>query len=74
MNIQLPTGKTISISVYEFFFLLKEEDIDGFYQSCMADDLGQHIESPFSNRAFQGRLELPDVPEIEETGENFEED
>ena len=66
MNIQLPTGKTISVSVYEFYFLLKDDDMDDFYQSCMADDLGTELNNPFSNRASQGRLEIPEEPEIEE--------
>lgn len=51
MNIQLPTGNTITISVYEFFFLLDDKDVDLFYQSCIADDMGDYIDNPFSNSA-----------------------
>jgi len=50
MNIQLPTGNTISVSAYEYYFILKEDEIDLFYQSCIADDLGTYIDNPFSNR------------------------
>lgn len=66
MNIELPTGKTLYISTYEYLFVLKDEDMDGFYQSCIADDLGTYVESPFSSRTNSARLELEDVPEFEE--------
>lgn len=56
MNIQLPTGNTITISTYEYLFVLKEEDVELFYQSCIADNLGVYIDHPFSNRAFTSRL------------------
>lgn len=70
MNIQLPTGATISISAYEYYFLLKDEDMDLFFQSCVADDLGIQINNPFSNKASFGKLdggEDYDIPEIPET-------
>ncbi len=67
MNIQLPTGNTISVSVYEFFFILEEKDVDEFYQSCMADNLGVYIDDPFSNKSYYGKLDLEDIPDIEET-------
>ncbi len=51
MNIQLATGNTITISVYEWLFILKDEDIPLFYQACMADDLGVYIDNPFSNKS-----------------------
>jgi len=57
MNIQLPTGTTITISAYEYYFLLKEEDMHEFFQSCIADDLGIQINNPFSNKASFGRIE-----------------
>lgn len=64
MNVQLPTGKTISISVYEWLFVLKEEDVDQFFQSCMADDLGIELENPFSNKIVHGKLDIEEpVPE-----------
>lgn len=63
MNIQLSTGKTITISSYEYFFILKDEEIDIFYQSCIADDLGMHIDDPFSNVSAYGRLEVDDNSE-----------
>ena len=48
MLINLPTGKTISLTTYEWLFILKEEDVDSFYQSCIADDLGHEMNNPFS--------------------------
>jgi hypothetical protein len=66
MNIQLPTGNTISISAYEYLFVLKDEDVELFYQSCMADNIGVYIDNPFSNRAHSGTIdeseELSDDP------------
>ncbi len=57
MNIQLKTGKTISVSVYEFYFMLPDEDVEKFYESCVADDEGILIDNPFSNKAYNGRIE-----------------
>lgn len=51
MNIQLPTGMTINVSVYEYLFLLQEDDIDLFYQQCIADNIGTYIDNPFSNKS-----------------------
>jgi hypothetical protein len=66
-NISLPTGNVIYISVYEYFFLLKEEDVDEFYQQLIADNAGVPApEDPFSNCSAKGRLEIEDVPDIEE--------
>lgn len=65
-NISLPTGKVIYLSVYEYYFQLDEKNIDEFFQSCIADDLGTYIDDPFSNRASPGKLEVEDDPEIEE--------
>lgn len=64
MNINLPTGKVISISAYEYYFVLKDEDVDEFFQSCIADDLGSHIENPFSNKSFE-KLEVKEEEEEE---------
>ncbi len=66
MNIQLTTGKTISMSVYEYFFILKDEEMDAFYQDCIADDLGTELNNPFSNKSSMGKLEIADEPEIED--------
>lgn len=58
INIQLPTGNTISVSTYEYYFILQDEDMDNFYQSCIADDLGTYIDNPFSNRVHSSKLEV----------------
>lgn len=65
-NISLPTGKVIYVSVYEYYFLLDEKDIDHFFQSCIADDLGTYVDDPFNQKASPGRLEVEDVPDLEE--------
>jgi len=49
MNISLPTGKVISVSYYQWLFILKEDEVNDFYQDCIADDLGTQIENPFNN-------------------------
>lgn len=49
MLVNIPTGKTINISVYEYLFVWKDEDMDEFYQMCIAEDLGNHLENPFSS-------------------------
>jgi len=66
-NISLPTGKVIYLSTYEWLFQLDENKIDEFYQTCVADDLGNFIENPFSQHASPGKLEVEETPEIEET-------
>lgn len=47
MIISLPNGKNLIISTYEFLFVLKESDVDSFYETCMADDMGVEIDNPF---------------------------
>ena len=69
MNIQLPTGMTITVSVFEYFFILEENDVDLFYQQCIADNLGTYIENPFSNNNLTGKIEV----ELEETEDIIEE-
>ena len=69
MQIQLKTGNTITISSYEFFFVLRDEDVELFYESCVADDLGTYIDNPFSNKASMGRLEFEDTPEYDDEEE-----
>jgi len=64
-NISLPTGKVIYVSTYEYFFKLQEEDVDEFFQSAIADDLGIQVEYPFSNKVVFGTLEINDIPEEE---------
>lgn len=63
ISIQLPTGKTIAISVYDYYFVLKEDEVDNFYQSCIADDLGEEINNPFSNKASTGKIEVDEDDE-----------
>jgi hypothetical protein len=63
-NINLPTGNTIYVSTYEYYFVLKEEDIDEFFQSCVADNLGAYIDDPFSNKMIYGKIEVDDIPEV----------
>jgi len=62
-NIQLRTGNTIYISVYEYYFKLSDEDMDLFYQMCEADNLGIQIDDPFSNRRFSGNVQEEDQPD-----------
>lgn len=65
-NISLPTGKVIYVSTYEYYFQLEDKDIHEFFQNCMADDLGSFIDDPFSQKMNPGRLEVEEVPEVEE--------
>jgi hypothetical protein len=65
-NISLPTGKVIYLSVFEYYFQLEEKNVDEFFQSCIADDLGIFVEDPFCLKVAQGKLEVEDVPDIEE--------
>jgi hypothetical protein len=74
MNIQLPTGKTLSVSTYEYLFVLKEEDVDLFFQACIADDLGQEINHPFSNKASKGKLDFEEPSMEHGSGDDFSED
>lgn len=64
-NIQLDTGMTIYVSTYEYYFKLKDEDVELFFQSCKADNLGIYIDNPFSGRRFIGKIdeEEGEVPE-----------
>lgn len=65
MNVNLSNGNTISMSVYEYFFLLEDDDMHEFYQSCLADDLGVYINNPFSN-IERGKLEVEENEDNEE--------
>ena len=69
MNIQLATGNTISMSCYEYYFVLKDEDMEEFYQSCIADNLGIEINDPWSGRASMGRIEFEEPPQEDEIHE-----
>lgn len=64
-NIEIGNGKTLYVSVYEYYFLLKDEDMDEFFQSCLAEDVGNFVENPFSNSINRGRLEVDEDEEIE---------
>jgi len=44
--------------------MIKESEVDQFYQACIADDLGTEITNPFSNRAQNGKIEI-DEDELE---------
>lgn len=71
MLINLPNGKTISISAYEYLFMITEKEIDLFYQSCMADDLGTEIDNPFIlSTKEREKLELTD-PEFDFSSDNI---
>lgn len=65
-NISLPTGKVIYVSTFEYYFKLEEKDVDEFFQSCIADDLGVEVEYPFSNKGTPGKLEIEDLPDLPE--------
>lgn len=69
MYISLPTGKVITVSYYEWLFMLKEEDLDEFFQSCIADDLGHVIENPFSSKNAD-KLEVEEENNVENYFEN----
>ncbi len=47
MNIQLPTGKTVHVSIVEFLSL-EDKEVEIFYQELIADDSGDFMENPFS--------------------------
>lgn len=66
INIQLPTGNTISVSVYEYYFMLDDNDMDLFYQSCMADDLGRYIDNPFSKKKHSLEIKEEDEEDIKD--------
>lgn len=51
------------MTAFEWLFMLDEKDVDEFYQSCMADDLGVYIDDPFSNRVERGKLEVEEIPD-----------
>lgn len=63
MNLQLPTGKTISISAYDYYFLLKDEDIEEFFQSCIADNVGIELNNPFCNMSVTGHISIEELDE-----------
>lgn len=64
-NISLPTGKVIYVSTFEYYFMLEEKDVDMFFQSCIADDLGIEVQNPFSNKCSSGELEIDDYEDEE---------
>lgn len=69
-NIQLATGKTIYVSSYEYYFGIEDEDVESFFQSCIADDMGTFVENPFNNSpVISGKLEIEIIEGIIEEGE-----
>lgn len=66
MNIQLKTGNTVNISTYEWLFILKDDDVEAFLESCTADNLGTYIDNPFSSRTPSGKLEIEENEETDE--------
>lgn len=66
MNIQLPTGMTISVSHYDYLFILKDEDVHSFFQECIADNLGSFINDPWNNSAEKAEVDYESIPEIED--------
>lgn len=69
MNISLPTGKVISVSYYEWLFKLKDDEVHGFVQACVAEDLGIVLENPFSAKSLD-KLEVEDENNSENYFEN----
>lgn len=45
--------------------MLEEKDVDMFFQSCIADDLGIEVQNPFSNKCSSGELEIDECQDIE---------
>ena len=66
-QISLPTGKVVYLSTYEYYFLLKEQDVDEFYQQLIADDAGIPApEDPFSSRRMSTKIDYEEEVEIDE--------
>ena len=38
----------MNVSTYEWLFKLEDDEIEDFYKSCMADELGSYIDNPFT--------------------------
>jgi hypothetical protein len=71
MNISLPTGNIVYVSVIDYLFLLPEDKVDEFYQSLIAENAGIPApDNPFSQRAYQF-VEI-DVDEIDEELDEIE--
>ena len=64
MNIQLPTGKTVHISIVEYL-ALEDDEVDVFYQELMADDSGDFLENPFSPLRPQKDIQI-EASEVDE--------
>lgn len=65
-NIQLETGKTLYVPLFEWLFKVEDKDVKEFLQSCVADDLGSFVEDPFCQRVMHGKLEVEESFDIEE--------
>lgn len=67
----LPTGKTIYISTYNLLFKtvdgkvvpVTDEEIAEFMQQCIADDLGEIIENPFTRMSSLSKLTIEEDDE-----------
>lgn len=64
-QISLPNGNVIYVSTYEFYFILKDEDMKEFYQYALAENLGiPSPEDPFSDKTFKSSIKEEDEPNL----------
>lgn len=64
MFLQLPNGKTISIST-EYYFSIPDDKLSEFFQDCIASDIGLEINYPFISLPNSGEFPTDDIPEQE---------
>lgn len=57
MNIQLPNGKTVNVSVIDFLSL-SDDETTLFYQELIAEDAGEFLDNPFSQIRTSSDLSL----------------
>lgn len=62
-NVNLKNGKTIYIPAEQYYFMTDEE-LEQFYQSCMADDLGEFVDHALSGKIPKGKVESEEIPDI----------
>lgn len=70
--IQLKTGKTVYLSTFDFLFKtvggkvepITDSEIDEFFQNCHADDRGNFIEDPFTEKLSADLLQIEEKEEI----------
>lgn len=66
MRVNLPNGKTVEVNTSEWF-AMNDAEVEEFYQSCMADDLGIAIENPFSSKKNEKLdIDIEEEPEVDE--------